>query len=139
VNSCSDSNDDKKFSNSAMYDFTNPKVIKLAEDLNEISGIVYYAKDTSVFAIVDEEAVLFKIPLKHPNNFKQWKFDKKRDFEDVVLVDSAFYILVSNGDIEKVNFKGGNILTSRTEFSDFLETDNEFESLYLDRDSNHLI
>src|SRR5690349_23484690 len=76
-------NDKKDFSNSEAYDFANPKVIKLPEELDEISGIAYYPKDTSVFAIVDEAGILYKIPLKQPEHFKQWQFDKKRDFEDV--------------------------------------------------------
>lgn len=138
-NSCSNDGDDKKFPNSGMYDFANPKQIRLVEELNEISGLTYYPKDTSVFAIVDEDGILYKIPLKNPNHIKQWKFDKKRDFEDLVLVDSTFYILVSNGDIEKVQFQGDQIVTARTKFSDFSETQNEFESLYLDTDSNRLV
>src|SRR6188768_2333130 len=80
--------DKKDYPNSPMYEFANPKVIKLPEELDEISGIAYYSKDTSVFAIIDEDGILYKIPLKHPANIKQWKFGKGRDFEDIVLVDS---------------------------------------------------
>ncbi len=130
---------DKKFSNSDMYNFTHPKVLRLAGDLAEISGITYYPKDTSVFAIIDEAGILFKIPLKHPNNFMQWKFDKKRDFEDLVLVDSNFYALVSNGDIVRIQFHGDSIKTYRSNFSDFSKAEDEFESLYLDADSASLI
>ncbi len=139
VISCSSVTNGKDFSNSTAYNFADPKEIKLPEELDEISGIVYYPKDTSVFAIVDEEGIMFKIPLKRPNYIKQWKFDKKRDFEDIVLVDSTFYVLVSNGDIEKVNFSGDSIITSKSNFSDFSKAGNEFESLYLDVDSSSLV
>ena len=139
VVSCSSVKNDKEFSNSPAYNFADPKEIKLPEELDEISGIVYYPKDTSVFAIVDEAGSMFKIPLKRPNYIKQWKFDKKRDYEDIVLVDSTFYILVSNGDIEKVNFSGDSIITSKSNFSDFSKSNNEFESLYFDADSSKLI
>lgn len=137
--SCTYNDGDKNFQDSSMYDFAHPKVIKLGDELNEISGIVYYPKDTSVFAIVDEEGRLYKIPLKQPGNTRQWKFDKKHDFEDLVLVDSTFYVLVSNGDIEKVRFKGDEIITSSSNFSDFLKGENEFESLYYDKDSASLV
>ena len=139
VAGCGDIDSKKEFSNSPMYDFANPKVIKLPEELDEISGIAYYAKDTSVFAIVDEDGLLFKIPLKHPANFRQWKFDKKRDFEDIVLVDSTFYVLISDGDIESIVFKGDNITTARSKFSDFSASGNEFETLYASEDSTGLI
>lgn len=136
---CGALGDKKEYSNSNMYDFANPKVIKLPEELDEISGIAYYPKDTSVFAIVDEDGILFKIPLKYPQRIRQWKFDKKRDFEDIVLIDSTFYILVSNGDIETVYFHGDSIKTSRSNFSDFSKQNSEFEILYSANDSNNLI
>ncbi|MBC7534300.1 MAG: hypothetical protein H7258_01240 [Ferruginibacter sp.] len=139
VASCGEIGSKKDFSNSPMYDFANPKVIKLPQELDEISGIAYYAKDTSVFAIIDEDGLLFKIPLKQPANVRQWKFDKKRDFEDIVLVDSTFYVLVSDGDIERIVFKGDNITTSRSKFSDFSASGNEFEILYASEDSSGLV
>ena len=128
-----------KYSNTSMYNFADPKVLKLPEDMAEISGIAYYPKDTSVFAIIDEAGILFKIPLKNPNHFKQWKFDKKRDFEDLVLIDSTFYALVSNGDIVSIKFDGDSIHTYRANFSDFSKAEDEFESLYATGDSNSLI
>ncbi|MEO6669348.1 MAG: SdiA-regulated domain-containing protein [Ferruginibacter sp.] len=105
----------------------------------EISGIAYYPRDTSVFAITDEAGILYKIPLKNPNYFRQWKFDKKRDFEDLVLIDSTFYALVSNGDIVRIKFHGDSIHTYRANFSDFSKAEDEFESLYAGADSNELI
>ena len=131
ITGCGGVSNKNEFPDSDMYNFSNPKVVNLPEELDEISGIAYYPKDTSVFAIIDEDGVLFKIPVKHPNNFKKWKFDKKRDFEDIVLADSTFYVLVSNGDIETIKFNGDQIQTSRTNFSDFSPAASEFEILYL--------
>jgi hypothetical protein len=128
-----------KYTNTGMYNFADPKVLKLPEDMAEISGIAYYAKDTSVFAITDEAGILYKIPLKKPNYFREWKFDKKRDFEDLVLVDSIFYALVSNGDIVRIKFHGDSIHTYRANFSDYSKAEDEFESLYAGADSNALI
>src|SRR5687767_13854470 len=94
----------EKYLDSDEYAFSTPKVVTLSDDLNEISGITYYEQDTSVFAIIDEDALLYKIPLKNPSSMQRWTFDKKRDFEDLVLVDSIFYVLVSNGDVISVRF-----------------------------------
>ncbi|MDB5203853.1 MAG: hypothetical protein JWQ27_3262 [Ferruginibacter sp.] len=137
--SCNSKSNSKSFRNSDMYDFANPTIIDLPADLDEISGISYYAKDTSVFAIIDEDGMLFKIPILHPGNAKQWRFDKQRDYEDIVMKDSIFYVLVSNGDIEQVNFVGDSIRTNKTNFSDQSKKVNEFETLYYDADSNRLV
>lgn len=114
------------------YDLLNPFVIKLPDRLAEISGLSYYPNDTSVFAIEDENAFLYKISLT-TNEIKRWKFDKRHDFEDVVLHDSVFYILISNGDVETVRFgKGDSIITGKFIFPQQGKKSNEFESLYFD-------
>jgi hypothetical protein len=92
--SCNTNKNKLPSSNSSRYDLLNPVIIKLPDALAEISGIIYYPKDTSVFAIVDEDGLLFKIGLNKKGEIKKWRFDKKHDFEDVVLKDSVFYILI---------------------------------------------
>jgi len=129
----------KRYGDSEMYNFSHPTVIKLPEALDEISGITYYPKDTSLFAIVDEDGLLFKIPILHPKDVKQWRFDKKRDYEDVVLIDSTFYVLVSNGDIETVRFVGNNIETKKSDFSTRSKKANEFESIFYNNKAGNLI
>lgn len=128
-----------KFEDSDMYNFSSPKVMDLPEVLDEISGIAYYAKDTSVFAIIDEDGLLFKIPLRNPKALRQWKFDKKRDFEELVLIDSVFYALISNGDIETLRFSGESILTEKSNFSGESKKVNEFEAMYSENDSSGLV
>ena len=116
TNSCNSQKDKKKFTDTEMYDLSNPVIINLPAALDEISGISYYPKDTSVFAEIDEDGILFKVPLTHPKDFKQWRFDTKKDFEDIVLSDSTFYLLVSNGDIETVKFKADSLYTTKSNF-----------------------
>jgi hypothetical protein len=114
------------------YDLLNPVVVKLPVSMAEISGIAYYPKDSSVFAIEDEDGILYKISLTS-NAIKKWKFDKRRDYEDVVLHDSIFYILISNGDIESLQFgNGDSMITNKFNFPDANKKTNEFESLYFD-------
>jgi uncharacterized protein YjiK len=118
---------------SGRYDFENPILINLPDGLAEISGVAFYPKDSSVFAIVDEDGLLFKIGLNKGNKIEKWRFDKKRDFEDIVLHDSIFYVLVSNGDIETIQFgNGDSILTTLSAFPNASKKTNEFESLYYD-------
>ena len=131
---CNNSKKDKaEYDNSEMYDFANPTVINLPVYLDELSGLAYYPKDTSVFGVIDEDGILFKIPIMNPTKTSEWVFDKQRDFEDLILVDSTFYALVSNGDVVKINFHGDSILTEKSEFSASSgKKTNEFETIYVD-------
>ncbi len=128
-----DSKDKGKYKNSDMYDFASPMVIDLPVYLDEISGLAYYPKDTSVFGVIDEDGILFKIPIMDPSETTEWVFDKPRDFEDLILVDSTFYALVSNGDIVRIDFQGDSIHTQKAQFSSSSgKKTNEFESIYED-------
>ena len=132
----------KKFSlnDTSRYDLLNPVTIKLPEGLAEISGIVYYPKDSSVFAIEDEDGLLYKIYQNKKDDIRKWRFDKKHDFEDLVLHDSIFYVLISNGDIESLRFGNGDtIITNISQFPDAGKKQNEFESLYYDDSLRQLV
>ncbi len=121
----------------SMYDFNNPKTIELSTTMDEISGLAYYAEDTSVFAIVDETGTLFKIPLKNPKAFKKWEFDEGKDYEDIVYKDSAFYILNSNGNIFKLTFNGKDFVTRKFDFFTNDKAINEFEILFENPKTNN--
>jgi uncharacterized protein YjiK len=140
ITGCGSVDSKEKYENTEMYDIAAPKVINLPAALDEISGITYYAKDTSVFAIIDEDGILFKIPLMNPaGGVKEWVFDKQRDYEDVVLKDSTFYVLISNGDIEKLNFIDDKIVTEKIDFPNASKKSNEFETLYWDDATQRLV
>lgn len=119
------------------YDLSKPIVYKLPEALNEISGLYFYNKDSSLFAINDEKGWLFKIHLKVPVQIERWKFSDAGDYEDLTFKDSAFYVLKSKGAIEKFKFLSGDSLL----FESFKlpQTGNEFETLYFDSTGNKLI
>lgn len=124
----------KAYPSPALYDLNHPEVYELPEGLSEISGMAYYPKDSSVFAIIDEDGLFYKISLNGSKTIQKWKFDKKHDYEDVVLQDSTFYVLISNGDIETLRFQGDSIITSKSNLSGASKKMNEFESLYYDHD-----
>src|SRR3954471_13716253 len=112
------------------YDLNRPRQMKLPLELDEISGVAYYAKDTSVFAISDEKGWLYKIRLNGEKEIDRWKFTAKADFEDIVLLDSVFYILESNGVIFKVTFENDRIFSKEIPYP--FESKDEYESLYYD-------
>ena len=126
---------DKSVSESPpLYDLNKPAVMTLPSALDEISGISYYPKDSSVFAEIDEDGILFKISLNGSNKTQQWHCDKKHDFEDIVMHDSAFYILESNGDVETLRFTADSISHAKSKFPDADKKSNEFETLYYDNE-----
>ena len=137
---CNANNKKLKINDSSRYDLLNPFTIKLPGELAEISGIVYYPKDTSVFAIQDENGIFYKIALNKKDEIKKWKFDKKHDFEDMVLHDSIFYVLISNGDIKALQFgSGDSIITNKFNFPDAGKKQNEFEAMYFDDSLQQLV
>lgn len=128
---------EKKYQSPQGYDLNNPVVIKLPLELDEISGIAFYKKDTSVLAINDEFGLLYKIFLNHPKELEKWKFSDGADFEDVVLLDSIFYVLKSTGDIITFRFAGDSMQLMESKFS--AGSGNEFEILYYDNVFNKLM
>ena len=113
------------------YDLNKPIQIKLPLELDEISGLAYYEKDTSLLAINDEYGYLYKIFLKRPAHIQKWKFSDGADFEDLALLDSTFYVLVSTGDLIAFRFITADSMYHTTYKFPF-GSGNEFEILYFD-------
>jgi hypothetical protein len=69
---------------------------------------------------------------------QKWKFGDKADFEDLVLLDSNFYVLQSKGNIINLHFNSPDSI-SVSEYELSLPGKNEFEILYPDTEKNRLI
>ncbi len=119
------------------YDLSNPKIILLTKKIDEISGLSFSQKDTSLFAIDDDNGDLYNIlPSSNPE-IKQWKFGKNADYEDLAIVDSTFYILESSGKL--LSFPKKFPITDVKEYSLNLKGLNEFETLYYEPSMNRLV
>ena len=84
------------------YEHFSPSIVYLPETLSEISGIIYYPKDSSIICINDNEGVLYKFPLYKRKELQNWPFSSGVDFEEIVLHDSTFFAIQSNGSITKL-------------------------------------
>lgn len=120
------------------YDLTRPAVIKLPLELDEISGMTYYKKDSALFAITDELGLLYKIIPGSQTKVTKWKFGEAADYEEVVLVDSTFYVLESSGKISTVQFAASGAAI-RKDYEFPFGGKNEFESLYYDSAAKKLV
>ncbi len=133
LSACSNNKDhsDKKAENPPGYDLSKPFQIKLPIELDEISGVVYYPEDSSILAVQDEYGYVYKIYPNQPEKIQKWKFSEGDDFEDLVLLDSTFYVLVSNGNLIEFKFITSDSLYLNNYTFPFGEG-NEFEILYFD-------
>jgi len=139
VIACSNKSEKNSHPTPAGYDLNHPQVIKLADRLNEISGLAFYQKDSSLFAVVDEVGVLFKIILTADKPLvQQWRFAEHSDYEDLVLLDSTFYIMKSKGDVLAAKFISPDSVASQ-EYNIPAQGKNEFEVLYYDTAVRKLI
>ncbi len=120
------------------YDLERPVKIFLPDELSEISGIIYYPKDTSVFAINDATGSLYKIFPDRNVLVQKWKFGSNHDYEDLQRIDSTFYILASNGDIISADFSSKDSIYV-TNYTINSNGKNEFETLYYDSALQKLI
>jgi len=131
-------NNNVHFTSPPGYDLNHPSAVYLSSELSEISGIIYYPKDTGVFAISDASGLLYKIFPDKKAVIQKWKFGPNHDYEDLQLIDSTFYILSSSGDIVSVKFSK-NAPMQVNDYKMHDKEKNEFETLYFDSALNKLI
>jgi hypothetical protein len=122
------------------YNITDPIKNELGTKLSEISGICWI-NDTLMLANNDEAGKIFAInlaDLSHPE-YRNVKFGPKEDYEDIVKVGSAIYMLISTGKIVRVtNYRNEDSIQSEV-VAELPGKENEFESLYYDKEVNSLV
>lgn len=98
------------------YSKSNPSIVYLPETIAQVSGFVYYPRDSSIFCIDDNIGELYKFPLYKKKTLQKWPFSRQTDHEGLVLYDSTFYVLRSNGNIESIRFQNnGKVVTDKFE------------------------
>lgn len=138
LSQCSPKTENPTLKNPDGYNMKMADQFKLPLELDEISGLAYNASDSSIFAINDEKGWLYKI--KKGVGIKTWEFFNGADFEDLVLIDSIFYVLQSNGNIIRLSFDAqNNTVVQQYYFDETGKSENEFEILYYDSTKNKLI
>jgi len=120
------------------YAFDQSTDIKLDEDLDEISGIVYSDSMKTLIGLNDEQGRLYIIPPDGKAPYTDSKFDKGADYEDLCYDGRYFYALKSKGTIMRVLYPFTD--STRTEaFSMQGEGKNDFETLVMDPKAGRLV
>jgi len=135
---CSGSGDVGSFPRPPGYNLNKPIISKLPPMLDEISGIIFYPKDKSLFAIHDERGWLYKIYTDKNHKIEKWKYDQGADFEDIALADSMFFAIKSNGTIVAFRFIKPDSLVVKT-FHHPKVGKREFETIFLDSARQELL
>jgi uncharacterized protein YjiK len=120
------------------YDMNKPKVMNLGKILVEISGLAYTPEN--IVTISDNKEKIFGINLKTKKltDLKDHVVPPDSDLEDVVVSDSAYYLLSSSGVLKKVPLQAED--SSQTSSYDLgLKGQNDFETLYYDPTANGLV
>ncbi len=81
------------------YDFSIPETIRLPEELDEISGMVYATDGNRILALNDEEGRIYEIVPGREGKLRNSKFMKGGDFEDLCLVNGDLWAMKSNGQL----------------------------------------
>jgi hypothetical protein len=130
-------NIDSKYVRLPGYEHSNPSIVYLPETLEEISGIIYYPKDSSIICINDNEGVLYKFPLYTRASLQKWPFSNGEDFEEIVLHDSTFFAVQGNGNITKLIATANGFVQSIYKSQTNIKL-REFEAVVYDT-VNHLL
>ncbi len=122
------------------YDLSSPQTMTLGEKLREISGIAYIS-DHLILGENDEHGKIFNIDPTQPDNttYPSVRFADKDDYEDIVVVNTTAYLLISDGEIVEVPDYAKGVDVKGTIVAQVGGIKNEFESLYYDKALNSLI
>ncbi|MEI6950316.1 SdiA-regulated domain-containing protein [Paraflavisolibacter sp. H34] len=121
------------------YNLRKPVKRELGKDLNEISGIAFSPTLQSLLSISDSKRKVVRIDLqrqKLKNHVE--KFYHQSDFEDIVLVDSLVYVLISDGTILSMPLSARDS-TQTVAYPFWSKDKNDFETLYYDPSEQALV
>jgi hypothetical protein len=106
----------------------------LPDKLKEVSGI-FYLPDGQLAAINDEEGQIFFIDFEADAEVqKSISFGSKADYEEILKIDSIYWVMESNGDLYEVAETG---LLNKYKSTGIKKI--EFESMYHDLEKNRLV
>lgn len=89
----------------SFYKVNSPdRTFEMPEQLKEISGLSVSPDNENLFAVNDEEGIIFFINKKTGEVAKQVRFHKNGDYEGIECVEDDIYVVKSSGTVYKVNF-----------------------------------
>ena len=130
---------DRSYTSPIGYDINKPDSRELGKSVNEISGLTYNADDSTLLAVSDSKRKIFQIDL-YREKLRDYaeKMYTQSDFEDIVKIDTAIYVLISDGTI--ISMPPHVADSSRTTvYPTPFRGKNDFEAMYYDPSANGLV
>lgn len=119
------------------YTLTSSDIFTMPAALEEVSGITYLtAFPHTIFAVQDEEGILFTFDLNKREVISQFKFADRGDYEGLASDGTYFFVLKSNGDI--YSFPIGTTDKSAVKQHTALLPNGEYESMAYDPQAKRL-
>jgi hypothetical protein len=137
---CSQTEEKKPMESPVGYNFNNPTIYKMPEELLEISGIAFRpGKKDTMYAIQDEEGKFFYWKNGNPKTLASSYFGDDGDYEDVAITNIYSFVLRSDGTLFQfpLNEIRQDKIRSSKIWEDLLPA-GEYESLYADVEKNEL-
>jgi uncharacterized protein YjiK len=110
----------------------------LPDILKEISGLSFDDEFKKIYAVQDENGIIFILNKKSGEIEKQIKFHKDGDYEGIEVVGENVYVVKSTGTIYEVKNLGEDD-QKMEKYNLFLERENDVEGLCFDSKNNKLL
>jgi uncharacterized protein YjiK len=118
------------------YSLRRPEKMILDKKMNEISGI-YFLGNNSMLAVADDKNRIFRLTTTGEVSDYYDPELPSADFEDVVMVDSSIYTLISSGTLIEITKSDTGLTTVRYPF--WSKDKNDFETVYYDSAAKGLV
>lgn len=115
------------------------RVVKLPNELSEISGLAPGFLHSEVFAIQDEDGELFLVNTNNGSIINRTRFDKDRDYEGVTRRDREIYVLEKDGDIHTFMYEDSTQEASAVKLETDFSYRNDTEGICYDSITNTLL
>lgn len=115
------------------------RVVKLPDELEEISGLCRGYADDELFTIQDEDGEVFLVDTESGELIQQFTFDKDRDYEGITRRDDQFFVLETDGDIHTFTYNDSITATEATKLETAFSYRNDTEGICYDSITNTLL
>ena len=115
------------------------RIVKVQDELREISGICPGMNQAELFAIQDEEGTMFIINHVTGGEVGRIKFDKNRDYEGIARKGNEIFVLEKDGDIHHFTYTEGEVETSAQKLETDFSYRNDTEGICYDSLTGHLL
>ncbi len=115
------------------------RVVKLPNELAEISGLCRGFAPDEVFAVQDEIGTVFRVNSRSGELLQQIKFDKDLDYEGIARKDDDMYVLEADGDIHYFAYQDTAIEIPSRKLETSFSYRNDTEGICYDSITNTLL